>query len=133
MNGNPARRNVGSAHEPDPRSCLLRHPVHIRLFVALAVASGTLLASPASGQTQAKQPDTRQEQVAPAQGSRFNNSEVDASERKPGKPEKTVAAKESRPTELESEVESLKADNAAVRELLRKMEEQQKALLEHVD
>ena len=34
--------------------------------------------------------------------------------------------------ELNSEVESLKAENAVVRELLRKMEEQQKALMEQV-
>jgi hypothetical protein len=37
------------------------------------------------------------------------------------------------PDELNREIESLKADNAVVRELLRKMEEQQKALLEQVD
>src|SRR5512145_2354213 len=36
-------------------------------------------------------------------------------------------------TSLESEIESLKAENALVRELLRKMEEQQEALLEQVD
>ena len=35
--------------------------------------------------------------------------------------------------DLQSEVDILKAENAAVRELLRKMEEQQKALLESVD
>ena len=38
-----------------------------------------------------------------------------------------------RANDLESDVASLKADNAAVREQLRKMEEQQKALLELVD
>ncbi len=37
------------------------------------------------------------------------------------------------PEELNREIESLKADNAAVRELLRRMEEQQRALLEQVD
>lgn len=37
------------------------------------------------------------------------------------------------PDELNREIESLKADNAAVRELLRRMEEQQRALLEQVD
>jgi hypothetical protein len=37
------------------------------------------------------------------------------------------------PTDLSTEVEALKAENAAVRELLRKMAEEQKALLEHVD
>jgi len=34
---------------------------------------------------------------------------------------------------LNSELDTLKAENAVVRELLRKMEEQQKALLEQVD
>ena len=38
-----------------------------------------------------------------------------------------------RPTDLEKEVETLKAENAAVRELLRKMEEQQKTLLDNVE
>ena len=35
--------------------------------------------------------------------------------------------------DLKSELDTLKAENAVVRELLRKMEEQQKALLEQVD
>ena len=46
-------------------------------------------------------------------------------------------SQESRPDtrldHVKSEVDTLKAENAAVRELLRKMEEQQKALLEQVD
>src|SRR6185503_11838777 len=37
------------------------------------------------------------------------------------------------PDSVRKEVDALKAENAAVRELLRKLEEQQKALLEHVD
>ena len=37
------------------------------------------------------------------------------------------------PDSVQKEVEALKAENAAVRELLRNLEEQQKALLEHVD
>ena len=44
-----------------------------------------------------------------------------------------VAAEDIRPNSLESEVETLKAENAVVRELLRKMEEQQKTLLEQVE
>ena len=42
-------------------------------------------------------------------------------------------AGESRPGDLRSEVDALKAENALVRELLHRMEEQQKALLEQVD
>jgi hypothetical protein len=44
-----------------------------------------------------------------------------------------TASSKSPAKDLQSEVESLKAENAAVRELLRKMEEQQKTLLEQVD
>jgi len=44
-----------------------------------------------------------------------------------------VASDEPKPKDLQGEVEAMKAENAAVRELLRKMEEQQKALLEQVD
>jgi len=47
--------------------------------------------------------------------------------------EKKVTADEPKPKDLQSEVEAIKAENAAVRELLRKMEEQQKTLLEQVD
>jgi hypothetical protein len=38
-----------------------------------------------------------------------------------------------RPTDLQTEITNLKTENAAVRELLRKMEEQQKLLLDQVD
>src|SRR5438034_1354714 len=37
------------------------------------------------------------------------------------------------PSDVKSEIESLRAENAAVRELLRGMEAQQKALIEQVD
>jgi len=47
--------------------------------------------------------------------------------------EKKVTADEPKPKDLQSEVDAMKAENAAVRELLRKMEEQQKTLLEQVD
>jgi len=44
-----------------------------------------------------------------------------------------VAAEAPSPNDLKSEIEALKADNATVRELLRQMGEQQRALLEQVD
>ena len=59
--------------------------------------------------------------------------EVAVSEAKTATPENKLSAPEPRPNDLQSEVETLKAENAAVRELLRKMEEQQKVLLEQVD
>jgi hypothetical protein len=43
------------------------------------------------------------------------------------------AAEDPRPGELKTELDALKAENAVVRELLRKMEDQQRALLEQVD
>jgi hypothetical protein len=62
-----------------------------------------------------------------------SNLETHASEAKSERPKPKVAADEPRSKDLQSEVENLKAENAAVRELLRKMEEQQKTLLEQVD
>src|SRR5687768_11797340 len=52
---------------------------------------------------------------------------------RPNSIENRIAADGPKPKDLQSEVEAVKADNAAVRELLRKMEEQQKALLERLD
>lgn len=66
---------------------------------------------------------------SPATAPERQQKEVAASELKPGK----VAADEPKPKDLQSEVESLKAENAAVREQLRKMDEQQKALLEQFE
>jgi hypothetical protein len=85
---------------------MLRHPAHIKLFVALMLTSVTLSASSAFAQSQATRPDSRQNDVA---------------------------AEDPPPNYLKSEVDTLKAENAVVRELLRKMEEQQKALVEQVD
>jgi hypothetical protein len=83
---------------------MLRHPAHIKVFVALLFTSGTVCATSAFAQSQA--PDIRPTEIA---------------------------AEELTPYDLESAVHTLKAENDVVRALLRKMEEQQKALLEHVD
>jgi hypothetical protein len=85
---------------------MLGHPAHIRLFVALMLTSVTLSASSAFAQSQATRPDSRQNDVA---------------------------AEDPPRNYLKSEVDTLKAENAVVRELLRKMEEQQKVLQEQVD
>ena len=82
---------------------MLVHRASIKLTVALALMSVTLFTS-ASGQ------------------STTGNSD-----------KKNVAAEAPKPADLESEVAAVKAENAAFRESLRKMEEQQKALLEMVD
>jgi hypothetical protein len=84
----------------------------MKLLVALALTSVTLFASSAFGQSVANRTDGRQTEIAPE-------------EPKPTKPENKVG--------VEDDVKVLKAENAAVRELLRKMEEQQKALLEQVE
>jgi hypothetical protein len=96
---------------------MFRHCVYITLFVVLAATSLTLFSPAALGQVPATRPDVQPKEVA-------------AAEAKPGKTENKVA---SGPSDLESDIVNLKAENAAVRELLRKMEEQQRVLLEQVD
>lgn len=87
------------------------HSEYIKRSIVLALTSVALFAISAFGQSPAiNSPDKR---IAVA--------------------EKKVAADESKPKDLQSEVDAMKAENAAVRELLRKMEEQQKTLLEQVD
>ena len=99
---------------------MLRRRTYVRLSIALAYTSLTLLTTSAYGQSPPP-PANPDNEVVAAQGPRLSNRE-----------NKTDAAKP-RSSDLESEVAAVKAENAAVRELLRKMEEQQKALLEQVD
>jgi hypothetical protein len=83
------------------------------------------------GQSPATQPESQRNDIAPP-GAR-SSSEVVAAEPKTGKPGNKNATEVPRPNDLQSEVESLKTENATVRELLRKMEEQQKLLLDQVE
>jgi len=81
----------------------------------------TMLASSAFGQTSgsaAGSPDSRA--AAAPQASQAATAET------------TALSQQSRSNDLENDVAAMKAENAAVREQLRKMEEQQKALLELV-
>jgi hypothetical protein len=99
-------------------------PVHcasIRLTVTLALTAVTLFTTSASGQSTTTRPGNSDKETVAAQGSRSGNQE------------NKVAAESPRPGDIESQVAAVKAENAAFRELLRKMEEQQKALLEMVD
>jgi hypothetical protein len=89
----------------------------IKASVALALTSVTFFTTSASGQSSAARP----------------NSTAAVSEPKPGSTENRVAAEDSKPKDLQREIEAVKTENAEVRELLRKMEEQQKILREHVD
>src|SRR6185503_5853771 len=108
---------------------------YIKVSIALALTSVTLFTISASGQSQAAQPNSADKGPVAAQGSRSGNAEnkVAASEPKPGSAENKAAPEEPKPNDLQSEITAVKAENAAVRELLRKMEEQQKTLLEQVD
>ena len=97
---------------------MLRRRAYVRLAIALAYTSLLLFTTSAHGQS--AQPASPNNNIAAAQGPSSSN------------PEKRVG--EGRTAEdLENDVAAVKAENAAFRELLRKMEEQQKALLETVD
>ena len=102
---------------------MLRHCAYAKLSIASTLALVTFAVS-AFGQSPPARPDSQQKEAAAAQAPQLSKSEVAAPE-----PEN----KDTRANDLKNEVESLKAENAAVRELLRKMEEQQKTLLEQVD
>ena len=99
---------------------MLRRRAYVRLSIALAYTSVTLFTTSAYGQSPAQAASPNND-VPAAQGPRLSN------------PEKKVVAEGRRPDDLESDVAAVKAENAAVREQLRKMEEQQKALLELVE
>jgi hypothetical protein len=99
---------------------MLRRRTYARLAVALAFTSVNLFTTSVSGQ-------------APVQSASPNNPIAVAEGPSVSNPEKKNVAVERRPDDLENEVTAMKAENTAVREQLRKMEEQQKALLELVD
>jgi hypothetical protein len=104
------RDGFGRFHVPIPRA-------FIRASAALALTSVTFFATSASGQSAASPP----------------NSTVAVSAPKPGSAENRAAAENPKPKNLQDEIDAVKAENAEFRELLRKMEEQQKILLEQVD
>jgi hypothetical protein len=85
---------------------MFRHPANINVIVGLALLSLTLLASSVFGQTPATRTDSQLKETTDTEG---------------------------KPRDFESELANLKAENAAVREQLRKMEEQQKALLDQFE
>ncbi len=108
----------------------------IKLSLVLALASIGLFSISAAGQSPANKPNSTDKTiVAAAQEPRLGNSEnkVTPAEPKPGGGDNSAAAEKPRREDLKDEIDAVKAENAAVRELLRKMEEQQKTLLEQVD
>jgi hypothetical protein len=93
------------------------HRAYIQLSLALALA---LFTTSASAQSPATKPNSTDQGIAAAQ------------EPRPGNAENKVAAEEPKRDELKDEIDTLKAETAAVRLLLRKTEEQQKTLLEQI-
>ena len=89
----------------------------IKASVALALTSVAFVTASASGQSPTA----------------ATNSAVAIAEPKPGSAANKGAAEAPTPADLQREIEAVKTENAAFRELLRKMEEQQKVLLEQVD
>src|SRR5436189_5343052 len=112
---------------------MFRRATYIKLFLGLTFIPATLFAGSAFGQSPSALTDTKQKDVATTPESRTNKSEVSPSEPAANTPEKKIAVDEPRRTYLQTEVDNLKAENAAVRDLLQKMAEQQKALLEQVN
>src|SRR6266850_4202603 len=97
---------------------MLRRGAYVTLSIALAAYTlVALFTTSAYGQS----PTSQNRDINAAPGPRLSN------------PDKKVVTEGSRPGDLESDVAAVKAENAAVREQLRKMEEQQKALLELVE
>ena len=87
----------------------------------MALTSVTFFATSAYGQFPANTPGGPNNQVAAAQGFQLDKAGNSFLVQKP------------RSIDLEAEIATVKADNAAIREQLRRMEEQQRALLELVD
>ena len=94
-----------------------------------------LFMTSASGQSSATGPTIADKPIVVAQRSQVGSADnrVAPSEPKPGVAKNKVAVDDPKSTDLKDEIETVKAENAAVREVLRKMEEQQKLLLEQVD
>jgi TolA-binding protein len=107
----------------------------IKFSVALALISVALFTTSASAQSPETKPDAINKRIAAALASRPANpkDKVTTATSEPGSSEKKVAAEDPKSDDLRKEITAVKAENAEVRELLHKMEEQQKLLLEQVD
>ena len=92
-----------------------------RVRVTLALTALTLFMPSANAQSPTTRPGNSDKETVGAQGSRL------------GSQENKVDAEAPKASDLESEVATVKAENAAFREDLRKMNEQQRALLETVE
>jgi hypothetical protein len=110
---------------------------HLKLSIMLALASLAFFTTSAAGQSPANKPNSTEKGIAAAtQEPRLGSSEnkVAAAEPNASSAEnKVAAADKSKGDDLKDEIDAVKAENAAVRELLRQMAEQQKTLLDQVD
>ena len=111
---------------------MLRRRAYVKLFILVSLTAVTVFAGDAFAQSPGTRTD-QQKEVDGVRRSGLNNPENPAAVPKPSPSENKVAAENSAPGDLKQEVDSLKAENAAVREQLRRMEEQQKTMLELVD
>ena len=106
---------------------------HFRLSIEMAVLSIALLSSSALGQsspTQSKSVDTVIAAKDPGSATTENKA---ADQKTAGAENKSEDRADGKKDDLAAEMAAVKADNAAVREMLRRMVEQQKVLLETVD
>src|SRR4030095_8717600 len=106
---------------------------NIKLSVALALTSVASFATSASAQSPETKQNNINKRIAAALASQPANPEGKVVAAEPSSSEKKVAVEDPKPDDLKKEINAVKAENAEVRELLRKMEEQQKILLEQVD
>src|SRR5215213_10480011 len=100
---------------------MLANCVSIKLKVTLVLTALTFFTTSASGQSTSTQAVNSDKPTVATQGPR------------PVKLEDKVVDDPPKPGDLESQVAAVKAENEAFRESLRKMEEQQKVLLEIMD
>ncbi|HKP36502.1 MAG TPA: hypothetical protein VJT71_06560 [Pyrinomonadaceae bacterium] len=103
---------------------MLRRRAFVSLFLLVSLSIVTVFAGDVFGQS----PATRS-----AQQKEVDRVQIPVAVPKPSPPENKNTSANSQPADLKEEVESLKAENAAVREQLRRMEDQQKIMLDLVD
>src|SRR5262245_59395933 len=104
---------------------MFRHSLRTSFFVILLMLSSWIsVGSYAFAQFRVTRPNSGEINVPPLQSA--------VSEPTRGRPDHRGVTDETRSMDLADEVKTLKHENAAIRELLRKMDEHQKILLEHV-
>jgi hypothetical protein len=101
----------------------------------VALTSVALFTTSVSAQSPSNKPNTTDTGIATAQEPRPGNTEnkTSAAEPNAASADNKGAADKPKREDLKDEIDAVKAENAAVRELLRKMAEQQKTLLEQVE